>query len=210
MKEFDFDNHVNNLPDCYNKDTSKNNYKILATEKAVTDGLRKDIEAIYGVLDLNNATGKTLDLYGEMMNQPRGQASDDQYIFMIRSKIMRNISGGDYKSVVKAICQTFDCEPSEVRIKETEQPCTVELVSLPLGNINTAGLTITQTIAMIKQLLPICTSVESVYFDGTFEFSAAAEYEEDDKAGFCDVESGTTGGYFGDFYSEENEIILPI
>lgn len=47
MKEFDFDNHVNNLPDCYNKDTSKNNYKILATEKAVTDGLRKDIEAIY-------------------------------------------------------------------------------------------------------------------------------------------------------------------
>lgn len=211
MKQFNFDNLADNLPDSYSKQTDSNNYKILSVEQVTAASLRKDIKDTEAILDINNAKGKTLELYGEMLNQPRGQASDDQYLFMIRSKIMRNISGGDYNSVIKAICATFNCKASEVFIKEKEAPCTVEIVSLPLGTLNTAGLTSKQTVELIKRLLPVCISIESFYFDGTFTFAENEETSEyDEQAGFCDVESGTVGGYFGDFYSEESEIILPI
>lgn len=209
MSMFNSTNHVKNLPDYYKKDAESNNYRLLEVEKCAVSDLRADIASVLSVLDLNEASGRTLDLYGEMMNQPRGVATDSQYIYMIKSKIMRNISSGDYGSVVRAICMTFDCDPSEVLILEKEEPCVVELVVLPLSVINKAGLTTRQTVAMIKQLLPVGITLESFLFEGTFTFSAL-ETEYDASAGFCDVEDGVIGGYFGILYGEDDEPILPI
>lgn len=209
MKQFDDQNYVNNLPDCYEKSKTSNNYKILSIEKYSIDGVNKDISDIFDSLNLNNATGKTLDLYGEMLNQPRGVATDDQYILLIRSKIMRNLSSGDYRGVVNAICHTFECDASEVLIIEKDEPCVVELVVLPLKVIVKAGLTTKQTVAMVKQLLPIGITLESFLFEGTFAF-ADNETSQDNKAGFCDVEDGIIGGYFGILYGEDDEPILPI
>lgn len=209
MNKFNYENYAANLPDCYSKGEQSNNFKILAVEKYVIDDFKKDIADIFNSLDLNESKGSTLDLYGEMLSQPRGVATDAQYILLIRSKIMRNLSGGDYPSVLKAICMTFDCEPSQVYIKEKDSPCTVELVVLPLSVINRAGLTTKQTVAMIKQLLPVGITLESFLFEGTYTFSNQ-ENDYDEKAGFCDVEGGTIGGYFGLVYGEDEEPLLPI
>lgn len=209
MNKFNYENYAANLPDCYSKGEQSNNFKILAVEKYVIDDFKKDIADIFNSLDLNESKGSTLDLYGEMLSQPRGVATDAQYILLIRSKIMRNLSGGDYPSVLKAICMTFDCEPSQVYIKEKDSPCTVELVVLPLSVINRAGLTTKQTVAMIKQLLPVGITLESFLFEGTYTFSNL-ENDYDEEAGFCDVEGGTIGGYFGLVYGEDEEPLLPI
>lgn len=209
MKQFDSGNYVKNLPDCYLKSESSNNHKILSVEKHAISDLETDITDIFNSLDLNSATGETLDLYGDMLSQPRGVATDDQYILLIRSKIMRNLSGGDYLSVARAICHTFECEPSQVLILEKDEPCTVELVTLPLSVIVKAGLTTKQTTAMIKQLLPVGITLESYLFEGTFAFSSL-ENEYDENAGFCDVEGGTIGGYLGITYGSDDEPILPI
>ena len=209
MTSFNCDNYVKNLPDCYAKTDDSNNYKILSVERYAIADFKADIANVFNSLDLNKATGKTLDLYGEMLGQPRGIATDEQYVLMIRSKIMRNLSGGDYTSILKAICMTFDCEPSQVFIKEKDTPCTVELVVLPLSVINKAGLTTKQTVEMIKQIMPVCVTLESFLFEGTFTFSNS-ENEYAEQAGFCDVEGGTIGGYFGLVYGEDSEPILPI
>ena len=212
---FNSENHVKNLPDFYNKKESSNNYKLLLIEKEAIDALRVDQNAVFDSLDINNATGFTLDLYGEMVGQQRGVATDDQFRCMIRSKIMRNMSDGDYASVTKAVVATFDCTPQEIYIKPKEDdegnfvPCVVELVTLPLGVISKAGLTTKQTVQLIQSLLPICVTLESFLFEGTFTFSNI-EDEYNENAGFCDVEGGTIGGYFGILYGQDDEPILPI
>ncbi len=209
MSGFIYENYAKNLPDHYKKTADSNNFKILEVERYAIDTFKQDTIDVYNSLDLSQAYGATLDMYGEMVGQPRGVANDEQYILMIRAKIAQNVSSGDYKSVANAICLTFDCEPSEVYITEKDEPCTVELVVMPLSVINKAGLSTRQTVELVKKLLPVGIFLESFLFEGTFEFSAI-ETEYNENAGFCNVEGGEIGGYFGLLYGEDEEPILPI
>ena len=218
MKEFDFENQAKNLPDSFAKSPDSNNYKILTNEKIAVDEFRKDIKAVDNSLDLNGVDengnpyvyGKTLDLYGEMLNQPRGVATDEQYKMLIRAKITRSLAGGDLPSVLDALCVTFNCEPSQIKIIEKEDAyCTVEAVILPIDKLNDAGMTQTQAAKVIKTLLPVGVKLEVTNYEGTFEFTdSTSEYSE--TAGFGDLNDDTVGGYFGSIISEEDENPLPI
>lgn len=212
MKNFQ-DEHVRNLPDAYRKDTESNNYKILQVEKLAVKNLRQTLEDIDSILDLNNAKGKTLDMYGERVGQPRGVANDTQYLLMIKAKIAQNLSNGTYPSILESICYTLNCEPSQVYIIEKDEPCLVEVTAIPLDAIQKTGMTPTQVNALVKRLLPVGVRIESILYQGTFKFcEGGADYpREVDKttdAGFASDE--IEGGYFGITSGEENEPILPI
>lgn len=210
MIKFDKTNYAKNLPDKYHKATDGNNDKILRIERLPITRLKGDTETTLNSLDLNKSTGKTLDLYGEMIGQPRGLATDEQYITMIHSKITQYLSGGNYPSVLNAICATFQCDPSEVLITELEAPLAIEITSLPISAINKAGFTVEQIIAFFKRVLPIGGSVETLTFAGTFEFSDD-EFEASTAKGFRNDENDDTqGGYFGEVYSSDNGVDLPI
>ena len=84
-------NHAKNLPDAYRKDKDSNNYKILEVERDAVSQLNAMLNQIYEITDLENATGKTLDLYGEKIGQDRGKATDEQYRVLIRAKAVRNL-----------------------------------------------------------------------------------------------------------------------
>lgn len=203
------ENLVKNLPDAFKKTTDSNNYKILEIERISCETLRERLRDIEEILNIDNAKGKTLDLYGERVKQYRGIATDDKYILMIKAKIMRNLTNGTYESIVNALCTTFNCEPSQVYITDGDEPCTINISALPLEVINRAGLTTAQTTAIIKAMLPVGVSVTSFLYEGTFEFSNI-ENEYDESKGFSDVEGGTIGGYFGVTQGDEQDIILPI
>lgn len=207
QKEFD-KNLVKNLPDAFKKSTDSNNFKILEVEKRTLEDIRQSLQQINGILDINNAKGKTLDLYGERVGQARGIADDDKYLLMIKAKIMRNLSSGSYPSIVSALCRTFNCEPSQIYITEGDEPCTVTVAALPLEVINKAGLTTSQTVAIIKSMLPVGISLTSFLFEGTFEFGSNAN-EYDETKGFANDE-GTIGGYLGATAGDETDIPLPI
>lgn len=210
MRGFNSDNLAKNLPDAFRKDIDSNNYKLLDTTHAEYEEVRNMLQYITNILDVNNATGKTLDLYGLRVGQARGLATDPIYLLLIKGKIMRNISGGSYKSIVNALCATFDCEPSQVLFTIEEAPCTVTLAALPLASIVGAGLTTSQTVALVKALLPVGVTLDSFLFDGTFEFAANEGVFENDK-GFTDVEGNDEiGGFFGVTNGDENDILLPI
>ena len=175
------------------------------------------INGINDILYIDNAKGKTLDLYGERVGQARGLANDEKYLLMIKAKIMRNLSNGSYPSILTALCQTFNCEPSQIFITDGEEPCTVNIVTLPLDVINKAGLSTNETVAIVKSLLPAGVTLSTFLFEGTFEF-AATENEIDETKGFSDVGAFATdenyddviGGYFGATQGDETDIILPI
>ena len=207
ITQFNRNKLAQNLPDAYNKKAESNNAKILDIEKTALDSLRKSIKDIYDTLDLNNAYGKTLDLYGEMFGQLRGTATDEQYRVLIKNRIIRNLSDADFNSVVNAICATFDCEPSEILLKELDEPCKVTLEGLPFSRINECNIDINTAVQIINSLIPAGVYMEAMSFSGTFEFGDT-ELVYDEKKGFAD-EAQTVGGYLG-LVSDSHGSNLPV
>ena len=206
VDKFNFD-YVKNLPDAYRKTPDSNNAKILEIERHEVSQLRESIADIYDSLDIDKATGKTLDLYGDMLGQKRGKANDGQYRIILKNRILRNLTNGDYNSVIKAICLVFGCNPSEVQLAEAADRPSVELKGLPYSAINACGLTPEDAIKIVFNLIPVGVKTESIMFEGTFEFGAET-IEIDAAKGFGNIEQ-TTGGYFG-FMASDMESTLPI
>ena len=195
ITHFNREKLAKNLPDAYRKTDESNNAKILAAEKSALDSTRDAISAIYESLDINKAHGKTLDLYGETIGQPRGAATDEQFLVLIKNRIVRNFANADHDSIVKALCMTFDCEPSEILLTESDAPCRVKLEGIPIKSIVESNLDIDTATQIVFGLIPVGVYVESASFSGTFEFSGD-EMEYNAEAGFGN-EAQTIGGYLG-------------
>lgn len=188
-------NLVKNLPDVYRKTAGSNNDRILAIEGHATGEIRKAISQIFDSLDLEKATGKTLDLYGEMLNQKRGFTTDEVYLTLLKNRIMRNIGSGDYNSILSALSLIFNCEPSDFRLEENEHTAAVKIESIPFDYINRSGLTVNEVVAIVRGLIPTAVMLEPIEFAGTFEFSdVSTDYDEE--KGFGDIDQ-TMGGYLG-------------
>lgn len=196
MSEFNKENHVKNLPDIFCKTKTSNNYKLLELERLTVEEYRQTLQELFDMIDLDSAEGKTLDMYGETVGQPRGRAADEQYVLMIKAKLMQNLSNGSYPSVLNSLCTTFNCEPSQIYIEESESPCKVNAVKIPLEAVIKADITAEETERLIKSLLPVGISLESYLYEGTFTFSDL-ENEYNEYEGFSNSEEDTKGGYFG-------------
>ena len=187
--------YVNALPDAYQKHSESNNYKLLSLEQKPLEEFRADIEAVQATLDIYNASGETLDLYGEMYGVSRGVAIDEQYRYLILQKVAQNMVNGDYNSIVTAISVAFGVPASSFSFRETDNPAEVEAMSLPFSIMQNAGLTAEQMTGIIQRLLPAGVHLAPMNLEGTFEFSAIAD-EYDESSGFGNVDQ-TIGGYLG-------------
>ena len=207
ITEFNRDNPVKNLPDAYSKSADSNNAKILQIEKTAQDGLIESIAVVSDSLDIDKATGHTLDLYGEMIGQNRGRATDEQYRVLLKAQIVRNLTNADFNGIINAICATFGCEPSEVLLVEVEGSTAVRIDNLPFEALNNSNIEYDTAVQIIEKLMPVGVTLESLNFSGTFEFGNT-DMEYDDAKGFADV-AQTIGGYLGGLPSS-NKNPLPI
>lgn len=124
-----------NLPDVFAKDPNSNNYKILEIVRRESVILRGRSAFVESILDISNASGKTLDLYGERVGQKRGLATDDQYRVLILARILRNLSNGSYNSVVKCLSMIFNCDPSEIHFEDVGMRGFTDVEGGTLGGI---------------------------------------------------------------------------
>lgn len=207
--KFDRTNLARNLPDTYPKDKDSNLYKILQIERDAVDTLDETLSQIAEMLDIDKATGAILDLYGDDIGQKRGNANDDQYRILIKAKAAQNLSNGTYASICNALCITFNCDKSAIKFEDGDAPCSVKATVFPIVEINEAGFTATQAMAIIQSLLPICVTLEPIVVDGTFVFTDT-EGVIDTAKGFGGYEGDTVGGVFGAIYgaSEEEALML--
>ncbi len=205
---------VERLPDCYRKDPESNNLKMLELGRLAAEQLRADIQAVLESLDLGCATGKTLDLYGDMLGQRRGVLNDEQYRYMLLSKIGRNTVQGDYNSIMATLVLMFgsqmgDITLDDLEVVEEERPCVVKLTKFPVQVLISAGFSSRQAVTMIESLLPTCVTLAADNFEGTFEFAESAGVY-DELAGFGNMEQ-TIGGYLGLYLGDDDKIpVLPI
>lgn len=154
-KEFNHNIYVKNLPDCYRKSIQSNNNKILKVEKHALTKLAEDISAVFDTLDIWKATGKTLDLYGEMYNLPRENMEDDQYRLMILLKMTRNRAGSDHTSIVNALATALGLSPESLCILDSEISGNVDVDPLPYNVLQEAGISVKQVWESLKQLLAV-------------------------------------------------------
>lgn len=205
---------VERLPDCYRKDEDSNNHKLLELERLATEELRLDIKTVLDSLDLNQANGNTLDLYGDMLGQRRGLLNDEQYRYMILARIGRNVVQGDYNSVMSTLILMFGSQAGDItlddlEVVEGERPCVVRLTKFPVYVLINAGFSSRQAVAMIESLLPVCVTLSADNFEGTFEFADTADLY-DEQAGFGNI-GQTIGGYLGLYLGDDDKIpVLPI
>lgn len=205
---------IERLPDCYQKEPNSNNYKLLEISNQAIEELKTDIEAVWEALELNKATGKTLDLYGDMLHQRRGLLNDEQYRYMLLTRIGRNVVQGDYQSIMDALVLMFgsihgDISLDDLEFEEGERPCVVKLTKFPIAVLVNAGFSSRQAVQMIESLLPVCVTLSADNFEGTFEF-AELDGDYDEKAGFADLKQ-SIGGYLGLLLGEDDKIpVLPI
>lgn len=201
--------NVKRLPDSYAKSTNSNNHKLLnLNEQAIAD-VKADAEALLEVLDLDNATGYTLDLYGDLVGQKRGVLNDEQYRIMIRTRMGMNAAQGNYATIIECAKNIFKCKASDIVLRDAEGAAKVELEKFPLEVLVNAGFSSVQAIQLLDMLLPIGVVINDANFGGTFEFAETAD-EYDEAAGFADL-SQTIGGYLGLLYGEDaNAPVLPL
>lgn len=200
--------NVKKLPDIYRKDSASNNFKLLNLNEQAIAVITEDLQAIFDARDLNKATGRTLDLIGEMIGQKRGVMTDEQYRYVILTKVGMNIGQGTYESVMYVLTRTFNCSAKDIIILDSEKSCEVIVQKFPLEALVNAGFTSEQAVEFIKRLLPVGVAISAENFHGTFEF-AETEDVYDETAGFANIEQ-TIGGYFGLLLGEDNESpVLP-
>ena len=198
--------NVDYLPDAYRKDKTSNNYKLLRLNELLRDDFKTDMQAVLESSDLSKATGKTLDLYGETVNQKRGVLNDEQYRIIILLKISQTLCRGDYTSVMELLINMFKCTANDIIIKDVGN-CMVEITKLPMNVLVNAGFSGSQATQLIENLLPVGVAISSANFEGTFEFgSSATDYEE--SKGFGNVEQ-TIGGYLGLSLGDTGDIVIP-
>lgn len=202
------------LPDCYRKDEESNNYKLLELNALAAEELKEDINLVLAALDLNAASGETLNLYGEMLEQPRGLLNDDQYRYLLLAKIGRNCAQGDYDSIIDTLLLMLNCQDgsvtrADIAMEDSESPWVVHLSRFPVWALVDVGFSSRQVVQMINLLLPVCVTLYADNFEGTFEF-AELDQEYSKLSGFANLEQ-TVGGYFGMLLGEDDERpVLPL
>ena len=205
MAVFNYEAFEKNLPDAFRKDKKSNNYKLLSVEKHIYNKIATMLQSIYDIIDMDNATGETLDMYGKRLNLKRGKAQDEAYRIRLKTKIAQSFSDGSRDSIARAVAFVLSTTPNRIKLQGGEK--TVDILDLPLETLLKADISEDEVKSIIAGMLPQGVSVGTSEFSGTFEFGEAFDVEQDgifdeadgefdENSGFADLD-GTVGGYFG-------------
>lgn len=168
-------NNAKRLPDAYAKNTDSNIYKLLQLVNLLYNDLNIDLKCIDKSRDIHEATGKTLDRYGEMINVSRGGATDEQYRTKILSQIARYVTESDCNSVISAIAHIFDVAETEMSIIEGDMK--VEILGLTMEMLEKIGYKSREIEAMIRGLIPIGVEMSPPKYAGTLKILSDEEIE---------------------------------
>ena len=153
MKSFNYERLEKNLSDYYDKNENSNITKIFKLIKQSQSKFDDEIAFLQESLDIYNAKGKTLDLYGDIYGQLRGSMDDDKYRLFILLKIAQNRAGSDHASIVNALVSALGIPPETFKLTDGEISGNVNVEIFPYDVLQTAGITPQQVRAIIEEML---------------------------------------------------------
>jgi len=199
------------LTDNFNKHPNSNASKLLSI---AAKHIQENIDLLNKIAewrDVDKAEGVALDRHGRNVGQERGQASDEVFRILIKSKVLRNFSNGSIDTIIEFLAFILQIEPSKVKVRELwgEGTHAAIHVDVPAGEIAKTGLSLNQFGRLVNAVTAAGVRAE-VLFAGTFAFSSNYTQEEIDPAtGFASLD-GRQGGTLGYTYDPEHDVELPI
>lgn len=203
------------LTDNYNKEPNSKIGKLFNIVASELEDLKLSINRTGSWRDIDEAEGKTLDNIGLNVQQFRGQATDEIYRILLKSKIARNLSDGSINTIIQVLAVTLSTDPSEIVIEEKyadaldPEPAAIKLIGLPIARINEVGMSPQTFIRIVDRIVAAGVRVDTIELSGTFELSSTTNIEVDNDTGLAD-ELMTIGGTLGEVYSPGEEIEYPI
>lgn len=167
---------IKRLTDVFTKNPASNLGKLCAIMAEQISKIQETSERIQQWRDIDQAQGKTLDLIGSNVGQPRGITKDEIYRVLIKSRIARNLSTADINTIIRVLAVALNADYSQIKIREmhsdpTEpQPAAIKIIELPLDKINEAGLSPNQFGRIVKRTVAAGVSVGVIELTGTFSF----------------------------------------
>ena len=133
-----------------NWSSDSNNLKFA---KAMVDILMKNFDncdEIYNSRSIDDSVGLELDNIGDDLGQPRYGRSDDDYKFVLKTKIIASHSSGTTNDIINIIADALEVDPktNNIQVKDsyhwdgTEMvgdPYVVELSDLPMSIITSSA-----------------------------------------------------------------------
>lgn len=203
------DKFVERLTDSYSKNPESNVYKLMSIAAGIIQENEDTLNRIGDWRDVDQAEGVALDMLGQNVRQNRGQAPDEVYRILIKSKIKRNLSNGSINTLIDFLSFILQIPKTSVKVNElwkVGQPADLK-IDIPLNVINATGLSRKQFGTLIN-LVTVAGVNAEVLFEGTFSFSSVYDASETSAEGFAD-DAGTTGGTLGDAFDPAVDYELP-
>ena len=181
--------------------------------KEEIDAVRTNLELTESYRDIDTAQGETLDKIGSNVGQLRGATNDDIYRILIKSRIARNLSGGEINTIIRVLALTLNTSFENVEIIELwntldEEPAAVQ-INIPTALLNEINFSITQFGRLVNRIVAAGVRA-NVLFEGTFQFSSQLDVVETDlNTGFSEVDQ-LEGGQLGAIYDPADDTDIPL
>lgn len=193
--------YIEALPDAFTKGITSNNYKLLLVPEIATSEFKNDIAVCSNQLDIQQATGGTLDLYGTIYDVSRGTMNDNQYRTYILNTALANRSDGTIDNLLDCLETIF-----QTKMSVTEGTGKVIINNLTEDAVERSGFTLNQIADLVNSLLAVGVSVEAIetdYGENTFTFGSVADGENgeyNELSGLSSVNDAEIGGRLAGFY----------
>lgn len=205
---------LSRLTDVFNKNPESNIGKLCSIMAEQLRKVQQTNDRVREWREIDRSQGRTLDMIGSNIGQPRGAATDEVYRIMIKSKVARNLSTADINTIIRVLAIALDADYSEIKIEEmyddqnSPEPSAIKVIQVPLASLNAAGMTVSQFGRIVKRTVAAGVRVQSVAVEGTFEYGPLP-MQNDMTIGFSDIDS-ESGGTLGAVYDPGADVDLPI
>lgn len=143
--------------DHFRKDTESNLHKLMQLFSDEIQLLKETNDRIIEWRDIDKAEGKTLDLIGENVVQPRGSANDEVYRILLKTKIARNLADGTLNGLIKSIAYVLQIDTKEIRVNELwhslDEPAALGIEAIPIEKITNVGLSYSEFETILQSLV---------------------------------------------------------
>lgn len=164
--------------------------------------------------DIDQAKGYPLEQLAANINQKRGNATDEILRLLIKSKAARSLSRGTIDDIIYVIAVSLDTDESQIDIRElfddpdNPEPAAIKIASLPITQLNKAGITASQFGRIVKRSAAPGVRVAGIELTGTFSFASGTAIEASTE-GFANI-GMTTGGTLSGVLVPDNDPNLPL
>jgi hypothetical protein len=191
------DNLLARLSSAYKRETGSNNEKLLQIPASELDVIKGEITNIQDAHYVDNATGKSLDYLGSLLQSKRMTGeNDDDYRARLKTQFKKYITSSTIDDVKETIATVLNVSTNRVIVKED---FSVEYARFDIWiwmhDFTNAGITISDLNQLVSEVKAAGVRAE-VYKLGTFEHRSAGQ-TSDPTRGYNDtLNSNPNGGTY--------------